>query len=154
MIRRPPRSTLFPYTTLFRSTLSKAVITNYAMPDDRMSLVIQVNVASGTDPRRVEKILVDVAKEAARDRCDGLLPHPEPFAQFIPGFGKSTLDFSLVVQVRKFSDQYPVQSELRKRILERFQKEGIEIPFPTQSILIEKLPPTPPAVGGRKTKRR
>ncbi len=136
------------------STLSKAVITNYSMPEDRMSLVIQVNVASGTDPRRVEKILVDVAKEAARDRCDGLLPHPEPFAQFIPGFGKSTLDFSLVVQVRKFSDQYPVQSELRKRILERFQKEGIEIPFPTQSILIEKVPPTPPAGGGRKTKRK
>src|SRR2546430_9120737 len=25
MIRRPPRSTLFPYTTLFRSTLSKGV---------------------------------------------------------------------------------------------------------------------------------
>src|SRR2546429_8725413 len=25
MIRRPPRSTLFPYTTLFRSRLSKAV---------------------------------------------------------------------------------------------------------------------------------
>src|SRR5689334_24679360 len=25
MIRRPPRSTLFPYTTLFRSALSKAI---------------------------------------------------------------------------------------------------------------------------------
>src|SRR3712207_7524450 len=25
MIRRPPRSTLFPYTTLFRSTLGKAL---------------------------------------------------------------------------------------------------------------------------------
>src|SRR2546430_9887264 len=27
MIRRPPRSTLFPYTTLFRSTLPKAATT-------------------------------------------------------------------------------------------------------------------------------
>src|SRR5438876_405947 len=26
MIRRPPRSTLFPYTTLFRSVLSRAVV--------------------------------------------------------------------------------------------------------------------------------
>src|SRR5260370_39909993 len=26
MIRRPPRSTLFPYTTLFRSLLSRAVV--------------------------------------------------------------------------------------------------------------------------------
>src|SRR2546430_10231479 len=26
MIRRPPRSTLFPYTTLFRSTMDKTII--------------------------------------------------------------------------------------------------------------------------------
>src|SRR5256885_14597144 len=28
MIRRPPRSTLFPYTTLFRSKLAPAIATN------------------------------------------------------------------------------------------------------------------------------
>src|SRR2546429_10025132 len=28
MIRRPPRSTLFPYTTLFRSRVSKATVYN------------------------------------------------------------------------------------------------------------------------------
>src|SRR2546430_16602491 len=43
MIRRPPRSTLFPYTTLFRSVFGRglldavpeAVILAYADPDDR-----------------------------------------------------------------------------------------------------------------------
>src|SRR2546430_10917582 len=30
MIRRPPRSTLFPYTTLFRSRLNDAVLANAA----------------------------------------------------------------------------------------------------------------------------
>src|SRR3712207_1695785 len=30
MIRRPPRSTLFPYTTLFRSVLIKAIARGYA----------------------------------------------------------------------------------------------------------------------------
>src|SRR5688572_32731297 len=29
MIRRPPRSTLFPYTTLFRSTIASAVPVQY-----------------------------------------------------------------------------------------------------------------------------
>src|SRR5687768_18303560 len=29
MIRRPPRSTLFPYTTLFRSNLNKVIDVNY-----------------------------------------------------------------------------------------------------------------------------
>src|SRR3712207_8762513 len=33
MIRRPPRSTLFPYTTLFRSTASGARTTSRGRPD-------------------------------------------------------------------------------------------------------------------------
>src|SRR2546422_3324046 len=40
MIRRPPRSTLFPYTTLFRSTLPSS---NY----DRAERPQQVGVAAG-----------------------------------------------------------------------------------------------------------
>src|SRR5438105_9409043 len=31
MLRRPPRSTLFPYTTLFRSTISKEEIHGYSI---------------------------------------------------------------------------------------------------------------------------
>src|SRR3712207_8939257 len=33
MIRRPPRSTLFPYTTLFRSRAGELVVGRRAMPD-------------------------------------------------------------------------------------------------------------------------
>src|SRR2546430_14693754 len=32
MIRRPPRSTLFPYTTLFRSLFQETFTTRYALP--------------------------------------------------------------------------------------------------------------------------
>jgi len=125
------------------SVLAKAVITNYSLPDERMALGIQVGVAYGTNARRVEQILVEIAKQAAQpgeaggNRVEGLLADPPPSATLIPGFGNSTLDFTLGVQVRRFVDQYAVQSELRKRILERFQKEGIEMPFPTQTVLVE-----------------
>src|SRR2546430_13315728 len=33
MIRRPPRSTLFPYTTLFRSSLGRRLHTGFHQPD-------------------------------------------------------------------------------------------------------------------------
>src|SRR5688572_31562329 len=36
MIRRPPRSTLFPYTTLFRSELSEAVARHLRIPPDHL----------------------------------------------------------------------------------------------------------------------
>src|SRR5690349_2282307 len=33
MIRRPPRSTLFPYTTLFRSDIAKSMVKAYGMSE-------------------------------------------------------------------------------------------------------------------------
>ncbi|MCJ7502728.1 MAG: hypothetical protein MUP80_06680, partial [Acidobacteriia bacterium] len=56
----------------------------------------------------------------------------------IPGFGDSSLDFSLIVQLRRFTDQYLVQSELRKRVLARFHEEGIEMPFPTRTLVLDE----------------
>src|SRR2546426_8565970 len=35
MIRRPPRSTLFPYTTLFRSSEKRAALVLESIPPDR-----------------------------------------------------------------------------------------------------------------------
>ncbi|MGH9436239.1 MAG: mechanosensitive ion channel family protein [Terriglobia bacterium] len=119
------------------ASLAKAIITNYSKPEDRMSLTIQVGVAYGTDPAKVETALLETARNAAAAGLEGLLAYPEPAVRLIPGFGPSTLDFSLGVQVRRFVDQYFVQSELRKRILDRFEKDGISMPFPTQTIRLD-----------------
>lgn len=119
------------------STLAKAVITNYSFPEERLLLPIVVSVAYGTDPRRVESILKEIAGGLAQEDFGGLLRYPEPSALLLPGFGPSTLDFTLYVQVRRFSDQGPVQSELRNRILARFEKEGIQMPFPTRALVFD-----------------
>src|SRR3989442_7176470 len=39
MIRRPPRSTLFPYTTLFRSGEVSHLMERFALPRDRILLM-------------------------------------------------------------------------------------------------------------------
>ena len=54
--------------------------------------------------------------------------------RFSPGFGESSLDFSLICQIAEFSDQFLVQHELRKRIFQRFKEEGIEIPYPQRTV--------------------
>src|SRR3989442_16032524 len=41
MIRRPPRSTLFPYTTLFRSQLVEAFVPALAVPLEPRRLFLQ-----------------------------------------------------------------------------------------------------------------
>jgi small-conductance mechanosensitive channel len=116
------------------STMAKAVITNYSMPELRVSVTIPVRVAYGSDPRLVEKVLLDVTREAAQEGFPGLLLDPPPSVTLSPGFGESSLDFSLNLNVQRFEDQVPVQSELRKRILARFAAQGIIVPFPTRTV--------------------
>src|SRR5256886_12560212 len=41
MIRRPPRSTLFPYTTLFRSNFPRALLVEEAYPEDEVVITDQ-----------------------------------------------------------------------------------------------------------------
>ncbi|MBZ5543554.1 MAG: mechanosensitive ion channel family protein [Acidobacteriia bacterium] len=119
------------------ATLAKAIITNFSQPVPQMSYVLPVSVAYGSDPAKVERALLDAVSGALRDGVEGLLPIPAPSVRAIPGSSQSSLDFSLSVQVRQFTDQYFVQSELRKRILRRFDAEGIKIPFPTRMIDLE-----------------
>jgi small-conductance mechanosensitive channel len=70
-----------------------------------------------------------------------LLAEPAPVVLFVPGFGASSLDFTLIVHVRDVADQQPVQHELNKRIFKRFRQEGIEIPFPTRTIYVKEPAP-------------
>ena len=102
-----------------------------------VSVTIAARVAYGSDPRQVEKVLLDVTREAARDGLAGLLLDPPPSVNLNPGFGESSLDFSLSLNVRRFDYQYLVQSELRKRILARFAAQGIAVPFPTRTVELD-----------------
>lgn len=115
--------------------LAQAIVTNYHLPEKRMSLLLPVSVSYDSDPEVVERILIEEALSGAGE-IPGLLAEPAPFVRFIPGFGSSSLDFTLICQVAEFVDQYLVQHELRKRLFKRFRREGIEIPFPIRTLYI------------------
>ncbi len=117
--------------------LGQAIVTNYHLPEKRMSLLVPISVSYACDPDHVERVLVEEAVLGARS-IPGLLGEPAPFVRFIPGFGNSSLDFTLICQVAEFVDQYLAQHELRKRIFKRFRLEGIEIPFPIRTLYIRR----------------
>lgn len=117
------------------SKLAQSVVTNYYLPEKRMSLMIPISVSDDADPEHVEKLLVETATEGTHE-IPGLLADPAPFVRFIPGFGESSLDFTLICQVAEITDQYLAQHELRKRIFNRFKAEGIEIPFPHRTVYV------------------
>ena len=116
--------------------LAQAIVTNYHLPEKRMSLLIPIGVSYDCDPEAIERILVEEATLGA-ETIPGLLKEPAPFVRFIPGFGDFSLDFTLICQVAEFVDQYLAQHELRKRIFKRFRAEGIEIPFPIRTLVLK-----------------
>jgi small-conductance mechanosensitive channel len=132
-IRLPTNNTVI----IPNSKLAQSVVTNYNLPEKRFSLRLPVSVSYQTDPQRVEIVLMEVAIKAVSE-VPGLLADPAPEVRFSPGFGESSLDFSLNCQITEFSDQYLVQHELRKRIFQRFKEEGIEIPFPHRTVYLHQ----------------
>lgn len=117
------------------ATIARSAITNFHLPETRMSLLVPVSVSYASDPDHIEQVLVDEATQAI-GQVPGLLADPAPFVRFIPGFGESALQFTLICSVATYLDQFLVQHELRKRILRRFRREGIEIPFPMRTLEI------------------
>src|SRR5205823_13131432 len=60
MIRQPPRSTLFPYTTLFRSTITSIILIK----------LIRVSLGTVRHPRRFKIVVIDIQitlKQMLRD---------------------------------------------------------------------------------------
>jgi small-conductance mechanosensitive channel len=117
-------------------TVAKATITNYNQPDARLSVGLKVSVDYSADPDRVGAILLDEVTQAL-DHVPGLLREPPPGVSLIPGFGEYSLDWSVGYSVGSFVDQYPVQDALRKRILHRFQREGIPMAIPARTVRVE-----------------
>lgn len=104
--------------------LSQSIVTNYHLPKRRTAVAITVPVAFTSDPSQVERILTEIVSAAAEE-VPGLLKDPAPWVRLIPGFGETSMDFTLSCHVAEYADQFLVQHELRKRIVLRFHEERI-----------------------------
>lgn len=118
------------------SKLAQSIVLNYSLPEKRLSIQIPISVSYGTDPEKVERVLLEEVTKAASD-IPAILTEPAPVVRFIPGFGENSLNFTLICHISEVTEQFVVQSELRKRILKRFNEEGIEIPFPQRVVWLK-----------------
>lgn len=107
-------------------------IINLSYPDLTIRVVVNVGVAYGTDIEKTKELLVQICKEHSL-----VLEEPAPVAYFLD-FGDSSLDLSVRCRVPNFGDQWTVAEEIRVEINKRFEKEGIEIPFPQRVVQILK----------------
>ena len=69
--------------------------------------------------------------EATPGKVPGLLSHPAPSVARRVG-ADGSLDFTVSYHVAALTDQYRVQHELRRRVLERLQRERIAVRAPAR----------------------
>ena len=117
------------------SKLASIIVTNYYQPEKMMSVLIQVGVSYDSDLAQVEKVTIEVAKDVLRD-VKGGVPEFEPFIRYHT-FDDFSINFTVILRAREFVDQYLIKHEFIKRLHKRYNKEGIEIPFPIRTVYMQ-----------------
>jgi len=112
--------------------LTKAIVTNYYLPDREMAVLVNLGVHYNSDLEKVEKVTCEVAKEVMKTVTGGV-PDFQPFIRFNT-FGDSSINFTVILRAKEFVDQYLIKHEFIKRLQERYAKEGIIIPYPIRAI--------------------
>ncbi|MHB1261436.1 MAG: mechanosensitive ion channel family protein [Thermoplasmatota archaeon] len=119
------------------SKIAQAVITDYNLPAPDLSVGMDFRAGFETEPARVIALLIEEAKEVQRTR-KGMLDTVEPFAQ-LSAIGDDALHYNLSFRATEFVQQFSAQNEIRLRVLLRFRKEGIRIPYPTHHSIQEPV---------------
>lgn len=114
------------------SRLAEMRLVNYSLPDGPQAVLVQAGVAYGSDLERVELVTVDVARAVQRELAEAD-PEHEPFVRFHT-FGDSSVDFTVILRARVYTDRWPLIHAFLKRLKARFDEERIEIPFPQRVV--------------------
>jgi small-conductance mechanosensitive channel len=93
--------------------------------------IVSVGVAYEQDVGKTMRIMEEVGKQWAEERRDIVLEAPE--VQGIMSFDDSSVNLRLVIKVRPMQ-QWGAERQLRYRLKETFDREGVEIPFPRQVV--------------------
>lgn len=118
--------------------LAQAIVTNYDLPSQDMAVLVQVGVDYRSELEHVEKVTVEVGKEIMRETGGGM-PEFEPFIRYHT-FSDSSVNFTVILRGKTFVDQYLIKHEFIKRLHKRYGREGIVIPFPIRTVILEPPP--------------
>ncbi|MFZ2168768.1 MAG: mechanosensitive ion channel domain-containing protein [Methylococcaceae bacterium] len=106
------------------SEFIKEKVINWSHGTRRRRFSIPIGVAFNSDARQVEKLLLEIGKNA-----EGVLDMPAPSVRLMQ-FGESSIDFELRVWTSVFlHNPATLNSQINFTIWEKFKEHQIEIPY-------------------------
>lgn len=118
------------------SKMASCKIINYSLPGKEVLINIPIGVSYCCDLAKVEKITIQVAQDVMHNVAGGIGGY-QPVIR-IYKFGDFSLQFNVLLRAREFADQYLIRHEFLKRLQQRYRAEGIEIPYPIQTVYLKK----------------
>lgn len=118
------------------SKMASCKIINFSLPGREVLIHIPIGVSYCSDLAKVEKITVQVAQDVMHNVPGGICGY-QPTIRFYK-FGDFSIQFNVLLRAREFADQYLIRHEFIKRLQQRYRTEGIEIPYPIQTIYVRK----------------
>jgi small-conductance mechanosensitive channel len=119
------------------SKLAQAVLTDFSLPAPDLAVSLEFRAGYETEPARVIALLIEEAKEVHKAH-QGMVRSVEPFAQ-LSAIGDDALHYTVSFRTTEFVQQFSAMNEIRMRVLLRFRKEGIRIPYPTRHSVVETV---------------
>jgi small-conductance mechanosensitive channel len=123
------------YVIIPNSKLSSAIVVNYYKPRKIMNVLVEVGVDYTSDLEQVEQVTNEIAREVMKEVPGGVGDY-EPFIRYHT-FADSSINFTVYLRCQEFFDKFLVQHEFIKRLKQRYDLEGINIPFPIRTVIMK-----------------
>lgn len=118
------------------STMAGSIVKNFILPDSQNSVLVPVGVAYDSDLKMVERITIEVGTGIQKS-VEGAVENHIPFIRYNE-FADSSINFNVILRSSDFTSQYLIKHEFVKALHDRYNKEGIEIPFPIRTVYMKK----------------
>ncbi|WP_245558460.1 mechanosensitive ion channel family protein [Fulvivirga imtechensis] len=124
------------------SIISEQTITNSTLTEDKVCMFVFMGISYDSDIDLAMKIIQEEAEKHPfqidnRSQEDVDKGIPEIIVRLI-GFGDSSVNLRASVWASNPRDGFAMKCDLHKSIKERFDQEGIEIPFPYRTIVYKE----------------
>ena len=118
------------------SKLADSIVENFFLADKKINYSVMARVGYESDLEKVERVSKQVAKEILETHAGGVKEF-EPTVRFY-NFGESAIELRVYLEVKEYADQVLITSEFIKALHKRFTREGISIPFPVRTVIMNK----------------